>query len=239
MFRKIFHGVFRHRTSYGRKHHVSKFPEPLELTHRFSNPSRIHEVGACVGDVEIRPFVRSDRVRWEKLRRLDHNLLAKREAVTPGFPYQEQIFRPWFRAVKSSARKGDSLTLAIDYQGQLVGMISANPILRGAQQQATLGYWVCSKYCGLGVGGISTAIMIEILLHVLEIHRVEILVQPNNQASLALLSHLPLLSEGIREEALFIDGKFRDHQVFSILHSENLELGDMVRAWFKSYEENS
>lgn len=54
----------------------------------------------------------------------------------------------------------------------------------------------------------------------MNLHRIEAMVGPDNQASLRLVKGLGFVEEGLLREHYFIDGKFYDSLVFSLLKKE-------------------
>jgi len=50
------------------------------------------------------------------------------------------------------------------------------------------------------------------------LHRLQAAVRPENKPSLAVLQRLGFALEGLSLRYLFIDGAWRDHQVFALLN---------------------
>ena len=67
---------------------------------------------------------------------------------------------------------------------------------------------------------IAVALTIDYLFDELGLHRVEIDIRPENEASLRVVEKLKLREEGLKERFIHIDGQWRDHRVFAITSEE-------------------
>jgi len=56
--------------------------------------------------------------------------------------------------------------------------------------------------------------------HELRLHRIEIVIRPENAASLRVVEKLGFRREGARPRFLHIDGAWRDHEVFALYAEE-------------------
>ena len=62
---------------------------------------------------------------------------------------------------------------------------------------------------------------------VLQLHRVEIAIRPENAPSLRVVEKLGFREEGLRPRFLHIDGDWRDHRVFA-LNREEVPAGGLI-----------
>ncbi len=61
------------------------------------------------------------------------------------------------------------------------------------------------------------------------LHRIEVNIRPENQASLRVVRKLGFREEGVRERYLHIDGAWRDHLSFALTTDE--VPGGLLRRW--------
>ncbi len=95
--------------------------------------------------------------------------------------------------------------------GPLVGNVSLNDIVRGALQQAYLGYNVAEACEGRGLMREGLEAIVEWAFDGLGLHRVSANYQPHNERSGRLLRRLGFVVEGYARDYLLIDGAWRDH----------------------------
>ena len=65
------------------------------------------------------------------------------------------------------------------------------------------------------------------------LHRVEVNVRPENAASLAVVAHVRMRDEGVRERYMHIEGRWCDHRTFA-LTVEELEGRRTISRWVES-----
>jgi ribosomal-protein-alanine N-acetyltransferase len=84
----------------------------------------------------------------------------------------------------------------------------------------------------------AVALVTDYLFNVVELHRVEIDIRPENVASLRVVQKLGLRYEGLKERYIHINGAWRDHYVFAITHEE--VIGGLLNRWIqgKTPEQN-
>ena len=100
-------------------------------------------------------------------------------------------------------------------------------LVRGAFQSCHLGYALDADCQGRGL-------MHEALRRVvdeafsprLNLHRIQAAVRPENQRSLAVLARLGFADIGLARAYLFIDGAWRDHQLFELTNPAFVQPAD-------------
>jgi ribosomal-protein-alanine N-acetyltransferase len=106
---------------------------------------------------------------------------------------------------------------------QLLGVININDPIFGGFRSASLGYYIGADYSRRGYMSEALALVLDYAFTTLRLHRLEANVQPNNEASLALVRRLGFRKEGFSPAFLQIDGVWRDHERWAMLAEEWLD----------------
>ena len=115
--------------------------------------------------------------------------------------------------------------------GRFVGQFSISNVHWGAMSSGMLGYWIVSNWAGRGLGSLCAALVLDLVVGELGLHRVEVCVRPENERSLGVCRGLGLIEEGLRPRFMHIAGQWADHVAFFI-DSESLPEGGLVqRRW--------
>jgi [ribosomal protein S5]-alanine N-acetyltransferase len=104
--------------------------------------------------------------------------------------------------------------------GELLGLVNVSEIVRGAFQGAYLGYWIGAPFARQGYMRAGLQAVIQHCFDKLNLHRMEANIQPENDASIALVRRLGFRREGYSPQYLYIAGAWRDHERWAILNSE-------------------
>ena len=195
-------------------------PQQLLLVaiHR-GNLASVREGALKFDLVELRQLKKSDARKLQALLIKDRAWLSPWEATTPGIRYPVDA-RDLVRNLLYQQRKGTGLAFIIEVDGALAGQINVANILYGSVSSATVGYWIGKDFAGRGAMPIAVALTIDYLFDELGLHRVEIDIRPENEASLRVVEKLNLREEGLKERFIHIDGQWRDHRVFAITSEE-------------------
>ncbi|MGC5615556.1 GNAT family N-acetyltransferase [Georgenia sp. Z1491] len=167
-------------------------------------------------DLVLRGLRRRDRRRWQALLGANHEWLSPWMAGSPA-PGRTMGVGEQIVAHRRAARAGDALPFVVEVAGELVGAVTAQPITRGSSWSASIGYWVSRHVAGRGVAPRAVALVADHLVDELGMHRVEIDVRPENDASLRVVAKLGFPEEGRRRGLMFVDGDWRDHRSFALL----------------------
>lgn len=171
------------------------------------------------GSVELRDLKKRDARKLQTLLIRDRAWLSPWEATTPGIRYPVDA-RDLISNLLYQQRKGSGLAFVIEVEGELAGQINVANILYGSVSSASIGYWIGKDFAGRGAMPIAVALTIDHLFDELHLHRVEIDIRPENDASLRVVQKLQLREEGIKERFIHIDGQWRDHRIFAITAEE-------------------
>jgi ribosomal-protein-alanine N-acetyltransferase len=101
--------------------------------------------------------------------------------------------------------------------GDLVGVINVNNLIRGAFQNAFLGYYGFVPHGGQGLMHEGMQLVLRHAFRKLKLHRLEANIQPENQASIALARKCGFVREGFSRRYLKIHGRWKDHERWAIL----------------------
>jgi ribosomal-protein-alanine N-acetyltransferase len=173
------------------------------------------------GPLRLRPLAIGDRKAWRRVRQRNAAWLARWDATTPpGVDARPRTFGAMVRAMHREARAGRQLPFVVEYDGQFVGQLTVNNIVRGSAQFASVGYWIDEQYAGRGLMTRAVAMTIDHCFFVLKLHRIEIAIRPENTASLRIVEKLGIQQYGFAPRYLHIDGDWRDHQLFAITREE-------------------
>lgn len=103
------------------------------------------------------------------------------------------------------------------HAGDIAGFININNIVHGGFRSGALGYGVFAHAAGRGLMSEGLALVIRYAFGpALNLHRLEINVQPRNTASIALARRAGFRLEGFSPDMIYIDGAWRDHERWAI-----------------------
>lgn len=171
------------------------------------------------GDVSLRPIRRSDQRQWERLRDANRGWLEPWEATSPG-PGLALSFGEYVRDLHRQGRNGQVLPFLVFYRGELVGQLTVFSITYGSAMSATLGYWISQEFAGRGIIPTAVSLATDYCFGKLGLHRMEINLRPENQASKRVVEKLGFRYEGLRERYLHIAGQWTDHLSYAITADE-------------------
>jgi ribosomal-protein-alanine N-acetyltransferase len=175
------------------------------------------------GPVTLRPPRRRDAFEWSRIRIANEDWLAKWEpssADTWAARNTQLEFHRNLSRLRSAARAGSMLPFMVIYGDRLVGQLNVSNVVRGALRSCTVGYWIDSAVAGRGITPTALALVIDHCLTTAGLHRVEVNIRPENDASIRVAEKLGLRREGYHERYLDIGGGWRDHLSFAITTEE-------------------
>lgn len=172
------------------------------------------------GPVGLRPIERRDSGRWQAIRAANREWLQRWESTPPRDAGPPVTFTAMVRRMRREAKEGRALPFVVTYDRELVGQLTVGGITYGSLWSAHIGYWIDSRMAGRGIMPTATALAIDHCFRVLELHRVEVNIRPENTASLRVVEKLGLRDEGMRERFLHIAGDWRDHRSFAVCVEE-------------------
>ena len=125
-------------------------------------------------------------------------------------------FEGWFSRMLPD--RNVSLVARVSSTNEIVGVINITEIVMGVFQSAYLGYYGTSQFARQGLMTEALSLAIKYGFEDLGLHRLEANIQPGNTASLALVKKLHFVKEGFSRAYLQINGEWRDHERWALLH---------------------
>ncbi|MFP7761179.1 GNAT family N-acetyltransferase [Marisediminicola sp. LYQ134] len=180
------------------------------------------------GAVTIRPIRLRDARLLERELLDNRGWLRKWEATNPHGPLSFDT-RASIRGLQANARGGFGLPFIIEYEGELAGQLNVSSITYGSLGSATIGYWVSERFAGKGLTPTAVALATDYCFFQAGLHRMEICIRPENEASLRVVQKLGFRYEGLRRRYIHINGDWRDHFCFALV-VEELPTG-VLRRW--------
>jgi ribosomal-protein-alanine N-acetyltransferase len=164
-------------------------------------------------------------IRVRDARALEAELIESRrwlrpwEATSPSAPVNWDT-RGSIRNLLAASRVGTGLPFIIETQGQLAGQLNVSGISYGSLASATIGYWVGAGFAGRGLTPTAVALATDHIFFTTGLHRMEICIRPENEASLRVVEKLGFRYEGLRRRYIHINGDWRDHFSFALTIDE-------------------
>jgi ribosomal-protein-alanine N-acetyltransferase len=171
------------------------------------------------GDVRLRIVRTRDVKVLESLILGNRSWLRPWEATHPQAPNSFDI-RSGVRGLLRAMDRNEGLPFVIEFQGRIVGQLNVANMLYGSVSSAVIGYWVTPDVAGKGITPTAVALVSDYLFRVVGIHRVEIAIRPENEASLRIVEKLGFRFEGLKERYIHINGAWRDHYIFALTEEE-------------------
>jgi [ribosomal protein S5]-alanine N-acetyltransferase len=185
------------------------------------------------GRVGLRPLRYRDSRAWSEIRSRNAEWLRPWEATPPpSSPSPPMSFRQVVRLHSAQGRADEALSWAVTYDGRLAGQLGVANIIWGSARIGTVGYWVDGALAGRGIIPTALALATDHCFFTAGLHRLEVNIRPENQASLRVVEKLGFREEGVRHRLLHIDGDWRDHRSFALTVEEVPE--GLLNRWHAS-----
>lgn len=162
--------------------------------------------------VSLRPIERGDLpfIQGEKT--------DSRVRRSLGWPYPENAAQ-MAEYFEESLSTEDEVHLLVVGEKEPVGMVSFHD-LSADGQRAELGYWIAPDSQGRGYATAAVRLLVEYGFEQRGFHRVEARVFERNAASRAVVEKTGFTHEGRIRDAEFVDGAYRDVDVYGLLAGE-------------------
>src|SRR3954453_22007132 len=162
--------------------------------------------------IELRSWRNSDAA---DITRMFQDAEAIRWTRAPS-PYREGDAFQWLASLPTQMRRGDALPLAVTdtSDGKLLGSIDIR--MRG-EGRAEFGYVIGAWARRRGIGTRALSLYSPWCFENLDVARLELLVQPDNEASLALGRRAGFVEEGLLRSHSLVRGERKDMVMMSLL----------------------
>ena len=125
----------------------------------------------------------------------------------------------FIEGARKDNQAGVALTLGIEHQGDIAGVIKFHEIDHD-NRQTSLGYWISSSHQGKGIVSRSCARLIEYAFTDLGFNRVEIRAAERNIRSRRVAERIGLVYEGTCRQAEWLYDHFVNHVIYATLADE-------------------
>ena len=156
-------------------------------------------------------------------------LRANRAFLRPWDPDRPPTFftqagqRDIIRAGLAEREAGHAWSFGIFEQAgdDLVGRIALSSVVRGAWQNANVGYWVVRDRNGRGYCTEALSGAMTFAFDLLQLHRIQAAIMPRNAASIRVVEKNGFRQEGVLRQAYRVgENRYSDDAVYSLLASE-------------------
>lgn len=174
------------------------------------------------GRVELRQPRWADFEDWATLRRNSRDFLKPWEPDWSEAHLTRNSYKVRLASYHRMIEQGTGYPFHI-FAGaglRLVGACNITQVQQAPAQSAKLGYWVGEEHARQGFARAAVRAAIKFCFEDLGLHRVEAAVQGNNTPSINLLNAVGFQHEGTARAFLKINGRWRDHDIYSRLSSD-------------------
>lgn len=170
----------------------------------------------------LRPPVHTDFNAWVTLRRESADFLIPWEPRWSTDHLRRSGFtqRVYWANRSIADETGLPLFLFRRQDSVLLGAITLNNIRRGPAQTGTLGYWMGEPYTRQGYMREAIEAIVHHAFVQMGLSRIEAACLPENVASQGLLESTGFKYEGVAQNYLQIDGRWRSHRLYAILRDD-------------------
>lgn len=172
------------------------------------------------GELFLKPIRFRDKAQWDSVRVINRDWLSPWEATRPNIDHKSAL-PSYYRMVMQLNREMRALRsislgvwLNVNKEQVLIGQITLGGIIFGAMRGAHIGYWIDQRFANRGYTTRAVKLLTEFGFEQLRLHRIEINLRPENEASKQVAIKAGYLLEGVRNNYLHIAGDWRNHVTF-------------------------
>jgi ribosomal-protein-alanine N-acetyltransferase len=150
-------------------------------------------------------------------------LQANRSHLAPWEPARAEEFytvegqREVIRRRQADLESGTALSMVLTGGDGILGLLTLSSIVRGAFQNAHVGYWIAQSVQGRGLMTAAVAAAVGIAKDGLGLHRLEAATLVRNAASQRVLEKNGFEAYGTARAYLRIAGQWQDHRIYQRL----------------------
>lgn len=159
---------------------------------------------------------------WSGLREESQAFLQPWEPVWSDGHLSRRSFTNRVYWARRAEAQGTALPLVMIRRAdnRLVGAITLDNIRRGPAQAGTLGYWVGAGFARQGYMREAITSVVHFAFTRLDLSRVEAACLPENAPSRGVLEKTGFKYEGVAQAYLQINGRWRNHVLYSCLRAD-------------------
>ena len=172
------------------------------------------------GELFLKPIRFRDKSQWDSVRAINRDWLSPWEATRPNIDHKSALpsYYGMVMQLNRELRALRSISLGIwlneNRDQVLIGQITLGGIIFGAMRGAHIGYWIDQRFANRGYTTRAVKMLTKFGFEQLRLHRIEINLRPENEASKQVAIKAGFLLEGARNNYLHIAGDWRDHVTF-------------------------
>ena len=154
----------------------------------------------------LRPLVQSDAQALLEI--LGDDIVRK---MTVGFPPDPDLntVRAMITARENSEKNGTAWQLAVEFKGQLAGLVGLNAIAKN-HNRAAIDYVVSPEFRGMGIATRAVGAFVPVARERFSLHRISATVFADNAPSRRVLEKNGFVLEGVCRDEIKKDGIYRD-----------------------------
>jgi ribosomal-protein-alanine N-acetyltransferase len=171
-------------------------------------------------EITLKPIRFRDKAEWDAVRAVNRDWLTPWEATRPKIESNSRLpsYYGMVMTLNKEIRALRSISLGIwlrenDSQ-KLIGQITLGGIIFGAMRGAHIGYWIDQRFASRGYTTRAVKLLTKFAFQTLKLHRIEINLRPENEASKKVAIKAGYVLEGARNNYLHIAGDWRNHITF-------------------------
>ena len=172
------------------------------------------------GELFLKPIRFRDKAQWDSVRAVNRDWLSPWEATRPNIDHKSALpsYYGMVMQLNKEIRALRSISLGIwlneDGEKKLIGQITLGGIIFGAMRGAHIGYWIDQRFASRGYTTRAVKLLTKFGFDGLKLHRIEINLRPENEASKKVAVKAGYVLEGSRNNYLHIAGDWRNHITF-------------------------
>ena len=168
----------------------------------------------------LKPIRFRDKAQWDSVRTVNRDWLSPWEATRPNIDDKSPLpsYYGMVMQLNREIRAVRSIALGIWLKEKkseiLIGQITLGGIIFGAMRGAHIGYWMDQRFANRGYTTRAVKLLSNFGFDSLKLHRIEINLRPENEASKQVAIKAGYELEGARNNYLHIAGDWRNHITF-------------------------
>ena len=172
------------------------------------------------GELLLKPIRFRDKAQWDSVRAVNRDWLSPWEATRPNIDHKSALpsYYGMVMQLNREMRALRSISLGVwlneNKDQVLIGQITLGGIIFGAMRGAHIGYWIDQRFANRGYTTRAVKLLTKFGFEQLRLHRIEINLRPENEASKQVAIKAGFLLEGARNNYLHIAGDWRNHVTF-------------------------